>query len=136
MDCRTNQFETAAQQACQDKPLREALRRATTHFQAKRKAAFEGLPDVEAHKKRVRETRLRTLFRLPELLTELERKVQANGGVVHWAEDGPAAATPTHAQLARMCAWARRAGWDEAASALQARPLRLEQEKLEPQLPA
>ena len=47
-----------------------------------------------------------------------------------------AAATPTPAQLARMCAWARRAGWDEAASALQARPLRLEQEKLEPQLPA
>lgn len=47
-----------------------------------------------------------------------------------------AAATPTPAQLARMCAWARRAGWDEAASALQARPLRLEQEQLEPQLPA
>lgn len=46
-----------------------------------------------------------------------------------------AAATPTPAQLARMCAWARRAGWDEAASALQARPLRLEQEQLEPQLP-
>lgn len=46
------------------------------------------------------------------------------------------AATPTPAQLARMCAWARRAGWDEAASALQARPLRLEQEQLEPQLPA
>lgn len=47
-----------------------------------------------------------------------------------------AAATPTPAQLARMCAWAHRAGWNEVASALQARPLRLEQEQLEPQLPA
>lgn len=46
-----------------------------------------------------------------------------------------AAATPTQTQLARMCVWARRAGWDEVASALQARPLRLEQEQLEPQLP-
>lgn len=46
-----------------------------------------------------------------------------------------AAAIPNSAQLARMCAWARRAGWDEVASALQARPLRLEQERLEPQLP-
>ncbi len=45
------------------------------------------------------------------------------------------AVKPTPAQLTRMCAWARRAGWDEVASALQARPLRLEQEQLEPQLP-
>lgn len=49
--------------------------------------------------------------------------------------EGSGTTTPTPAQLARMCAWARRAGWDELASALQARPLCLEQEQLEPQLP-
>lgn len=53
------------------------------------------------------------------------------------AEAACAAATiPSSAQLARTRAWACRAGWAEVASALQARPLRLEQEQLEPQLPA
>lgn len=46
-----------------------------------------------------------------------------------------AATMPSSAQLARMCAWARRAGWDDVASALQAGPLRMEQEQLEPLLP-
>lgn len=42
---------------------------------------------------------------------------------------------PTPAILAAMCDWARRAGWDDVAAALQRAPLTLEQERLEPRLP-
>lgn len=87
MDCKTKNFDAASRKACQDPGLREALRRATNHFQTRRAAAFAGLPELDAHRLRGREARLRSLFRLPELLAELERKVQANGGTVHWAED-------------------------------------------------
>jgi len=42
---------------------------------------------------------------------------------------------PASATLAAMCRWARRAGWDTVADALQARPLCLEQEALTAGLP-
>jgi hypothetical protein len=42
---------------------------------------------------------------------------------------------PAPAILATMCSWARRAGWDDVASALQRTPLTLEQEHLAPRLP-
>jgi len=46
-----------------------------------------------------------------------------------------AAEPPSPAVLDSMCDLARRAGWDEAASALQRTPLLLEQERLHPRLP-
>ena len=46
-----------------------------------------------------------------------------------------AAAAPTPAQLTRMCAWARRAGWEDLAAELCNEPLLLEQERLAPLLP-
>ena len=46
-----------------------------------------------------------------------------------------AAEVPAPAVLNSMCDLARRAGWDEAASALQRTPLLLEQERLHPRLP-
>lgn len=42
---------------------------------------------------------------------------------------------PSAATLAKMVAWARRAGWDEVADELLHDPIRLEQESLEPILP-
>lgn len=47
-----------------------------------------------------------------------------------------AAARPSAATLAKMMSWARRAGWDEVADALLLEPVQLEQEALEPSLPA
>lgn len=51
------------------------------------------------------------------------------------AEVIAAAEPPSPAVLDSMCDLARRAGWDEAASALQRTPLLLEQERLHPRLP-
>ena len=45
------------------------------------------------------------------------------------------ATVPTPTTLAAMCRWARRAGWDGIADALQARPLCIEQEALPTGLP-
>jgi len=87
MQCNTQGFDAAATRACQDGHLREVLRKASTVFQAKRKAGFDTFPEAEAHCRRAREARARTLFRLPELLIELESKVTALGGRVHWATD-------------------------------------------------
>jgi len=42
---------------------------------------------------------------------------------------------PSPAVSGTMCDWARRAGWDEVAAALQRTPLLLEQERLHPRLP-
>jgi hypothetical protein len=52
------------------------------------------------------------------------------------APDVPGASTPAPASLARMCHWAERAGWGEVSEALQRHPLQLEQESLDPRLPA
>ena len=46
-----------------------------------------------------------------------------------------AAPVPGKATLEAMCRHAARAGWDEVAAALRARPLLLEQESLDPHLP-
>lgn len=45
------------------------------------------------------------------------------------------ARTPVQSSLAAMTRWAVRSGWDELAAQLQAQPLQLEQESLDPLLP-
>jgi hypothetical protein len=52
------------------------------------------------------------------------------------APDIPGASAPAPAVLARMCRWAERAGWSEVSEALRHHPLQLEQESLDPRLPA
>jgi hypothetical protein len=47
-----------------------------------------------------------------------------------------AAPRPTPPQLARMCRWATLAGWEGVSAALQLRPIQLEQEHLNVQLPS
>lgn len=47
-----------------------------------------------------------------------------------------AAPRPTPPQLARMCRWATLAGWEGVSAALQIRPIQLEQEHLDIQLPS
>ena len=47
-----------------------------------------------------------------------------------------AADPPSAATLAAMCRWAAQAGWDDVALALRENPLKLEQEALDPRLPA
>ncbi|WP_161627290.1 Wadjet anti-phage system protein JetD domain-containing protein [Arenimonas composti] len=46
------------------------------------------------------------------------------------------AATPNPAELERLCRWAARAGWEEVSTSLRRQPMLLEQEMLEPVLPA
>jgi len=52
------------------------------------------------------------------------------------APDVPGTSQPAPASLARMCRWAERAGWSEVSEALRHHPLQLEQESLDPRLPA
>lgn len=80
-------------------------------------------------------------FRIAARLAETARQA---GRLLHpWlmtpdelsADIVAAAEVPAPAVLNSMCDLARRAGWDEAASALQRAPLLLEQERLHPRLP-
>jgi L-lactate dehydrogenase complex protein LldF len=80
-------FPVAARAALADHQLRDNLGRATETIRDKRARAVAELPDWDQLRHAGAAIKDDVLARLPELLTELESKVTAAGGVVHWARD-------------------------------------------------
>jgi len=80
-------FEQRAEKAAADTRLRGVLRRAAGVLRGLRERAFADFEDFEAARTRLREARLRSVLRLPEMLARLEERVTAAGGVVHYAGD-------------------------------------------------
>lgn len=85
-------FGQASRAILADAKRRAVLRQAMRHIRDLRRATVEQLPDFPARRDRALAAKERALRDLPELLSRLEANVTAAGGVVHWAEDGPAAA--------------------------------------------
>jgi L-lactate dehydrogenase complex protein LldF len=80
-------FPVAARSALGDTQLGENLGRATATIRDKRLRAIAEMPDWEALRHAGAAIKDDVLARLPELLTQLEERVVAAGGVVHWARD-------------------------------------------------
>ncbi|MUL47018.1 iron-sulfur cluster-binding protein [Mycobacterium sp. CBMA293] len=81
-------FPAAARAAVADSQLRRNIGHATGTIRAKRLAAVAECDDWEQLRAAGSAVKQDVLARLPELLEELERNVQARGGHVHWARDG------------------------------------------------
>jgi len=83
----TPPFPEAARQALADAQLRDNLRRATTTIRAKRAGAVGERDDWEDLRLAGAAIKDEVLARMPELLVQVEERVKAAGGVVHWARD-------------------------------------------------
>ncbi|MFN8098754.1 MAG: LutB/LldF family L-lactate oxidation iron-sulfur protein [Dermatophilaceae bacterium] len=83
----TRPFPAAAPEALADPTLRRNLGHATSVIRAKRAEVVSEAPDWEALREAGRTIKDETLAHLPDLLLELEAKVVAAGGHVHWARD-------------------------------------------------
>ena len=102
----TPPFPEAAKTALADHQLRENLGRATTTIRTKRAAAVAELPDWEELRLAGAAIKDSVLHDLPALLEQLEDRVTAAGGTVHWARD----AAEANAIVARI---AHEAGTNE-----------------------
>ncbi|WP_128554884.1 LutB/LldF family L-lactate oxidation iron-sulfur protein [Streptomyces triticagri] len=80
-------FPEAAHTDLQNAQLRGNLHKATHTIRAKRLAVTGELPDWEELRAAGSAIKTDTMNRLPELLEQLEEKVTAAGGTVHWARD-------------------------------------------------
>jgi L-lactate dehydrogenase complex protein LldF len=80
-------FHARVSLALQDRQLRTALDRATSHLARERSAALAELPDADALRERARAIRAATLRELPLHLSRFEAAVCEAGGQVHWARD-------------------------------------------------
>ncbi|GAA5190810.1 LutB/LldF family L-lactate oxidation iron-sulfur protein [Rugosimonospora acidiphila] len=80
-------FPQAAHLALADTQLRANLGRATTTIRDKRLRVTAELPDWEDLRMAGAAIKDDVLARLPELLVQLEERVTAAGGIVHWARD-------------------------------------------------
>lgn len=80
-------FPQAAGDALQNSQLRRNLRHATTTIRDKSGRVVAELPDWQSLRDAGSGVKADVLSRLPELLVQLETKVTAAGGVVHWAAD-------------------------------------------------
>ncbi|HKT03347.1 MAG TPA: lactate utilization protein B, partial [Rugosimonospora sp.] len=80
-------FPDAARDALRDPRLRANLGRATTTIRDKRLRAIAELDDWDKLRAAGAAIKDDALARLPELLLQLEERVTAAGGVVHWARD-------------------------------------------------
>src|SRR6476661_7418655 len=80
-------FPVAARAALADTQLRANLAHATSTIRAKRARVVGEVDDWEQLRLAGAAIKDDVLARLPALLEELERNVQAAGGVVHWARD-------------------------------------------------
>ncbi len=80
-------FPQAAREALGDTQLRRNIGNATRTIRAKRAAVVDEVDDWEALRDAGAALKANTMARLPELLEQLEDRVTASGGVVHWARD-------------------------------------------------
>jgi L-lactate dehydrogenase complex protein LldF len=80
-------FPAAAHDALGNTQQRRNLAHATSTIRAKRAAVVSEVPDWEALRDAGSAIKADSMARLPELLEQLESRVQARGGVVHWARD-------------------------------------------------
>lgn len=99
-------FPVAARRALGDTQLRRNIGHATETIRARRAAMVSELPDWEELRRAGEAIKADTLARLPELLTQLEERVTAAGGRVHWARDA-------HEANAIVASLVRAAGSDE-----------------------
>jgi L-lactate dehydrogenase complex protein LldF len=81
-------FPIAAREALADSQLRRNLGHATSTIRAKRARVVAELPDWEPLREAGRAIKADAIGRLDQLLLELEERVSAAGGHVHWARDG------------------------------------------------
>jgi L-lactate dehydrogenase complex protein LldF len=88
----TPAFPSAARTALADTRLRHNLAHATTTIRRKREEAVAEVDDWEALREAGRAVKERTLRHLDHYLLQLEERVTAAGGRVHWARDGQEAA--------------------------------------------
>jgi L-lactate dehydrogenase complex protein LldF len=80
-------FPAAAHKALGNAQLRRNLGHATATIRAKSGNVIAELPDWQELRTAGSAIKTDTMARLPELLLQLEEKVTAAGGVVHWAAD-------------------------------------------------
>jgi len=80
-------FYDRAEAALHDAQLKTALDRATSRFTAQRSTALDTLIDADDVRNRARAARARALAHLDRYLEQLEEKIVAAGGHVHWAAD-------------------------------------------------
>jgi L-lactate dehydrogenase complex protein LldF len=80
-------FPAAARRALGDTQLRRNIGKATSTIRAKRAAVVAEVPDWQELREAGRALKTATMARLPELLIQLEERVTAAGGNVHWARD-------------------------------------------------
>lgn len=80
-------FPRAAHDALGNAQLRRNLRHATTMIRGRSGTVIGELPDWQALRDAGSAIKADVMARLPELLVQLEEKVTAAGGVVHWAAD-------------------------------------------------
>ncbi|MBW3603758.1 MAG: iron-sulfur cluster-binding protein [Actinobacteria bacterium] len=80
-------FPTAARAALTDSQLRRNIGKATGTIRAKRADVVAEVADWEQLREAGRACKAATMARLPELLVQLEERVVAAGGTVHWARD-------------------------------------------------
>src|SRR3954454_11298762 len=92
-------FPEAARVELGNEQLRRNLAKATSTIRAKRATVVAELPDWEELRSAGAAIKARAMTTLPEQLEMLEERVQAAGGVVHWARDG-AEATALVASIA------------------------------------
>jgi len=92
-------FERRVDDALNNKYLKIALNRTTQNMVNGRVRAM-GAVDGQRLREQMRQMKTYTLRHLPDLLEQLEEKITARGGHVHWARDGDEAITIVQ-QLAR-----------------------------------
>ncbi len=80
-------FPAAARVALANPQLRSNMGRATATIRAKRAAVVAEVPDWEELREAGRAVKAATMATLDRYLVELEERVAAHGGVVHWARD-------------------------------------------------
>lgn len=80
-------FPDAARKALGDTQLRRNLGHATATIRDKRLTAVGECPDWEELRDAGAAVKATAMARLPELLTQLEERITAHGGQVHWARD-------------------------------------------------
>jgi len=84
-------FRANAARAIGDEALRAAMRNAADTFGARRAAAFEAIPDLEALRERASATRLEVLDNLPAFIEQFTTSATMAGAQVHRAADAVAA---------------------------------------------